>query len=166
LPEFLPTLAVGTPAIRIFFDIFVGEHRLECPTSMRLVEDILDQEPIGVKGGHEQFRDLLTHTLAHSYGLVCGRSAMSGHDHSSLRQALLQFQPASIKEIDDRIGLHARHPRCRRMIQRTLDLGMLQEVRASSPRHEGHTCENDLSDHSRVAILSVETYQSHLCWES
>jgi len=27
LPQFLPTLSVGAPAVGIFFDIFIGEHR-------------------------------------------------------------------------------------------------------------------------------------------
>jgi len=47
----LSALGVRTPAIGIFFDIFISEHRLEGPTSMIQIEDILDQEPIGAKGG-------------------------------------------------------------------------------------------------------------------
>jgi hypothetical protein len=31
LPELLTALGVGTPAIRIFFEIFLGEERLKCP---------------------------------------------------------------------------------------------------------------------------------------
>src|SRR6266436_9338572 len=45
LPQFLPALGIRTPAIGIFFDVFIGEHRLEGPTSMIQVQDILDQEP-------------------------------------------------------------------------------------------------------------------------
>jgi hypothetical protein len=68
LPEFLPTLGVGTPSVGIFFDIFVRQHRLEGPTSMIEVQNILDQEAICVKGGDEQFVDPLTYTLANRDG--------------------------------------------------------------------------------------------------
>jgi hypothetical protein len=78
-------LSGGTSAIWILFDILIGEHRLECPTSMIQVQDILDQEPVGVKGGHEEFIDPLTYTLAHAHWLVWGRSGMAGHNHSNVR---------------------------------------------------------------------------------
>src|SRR5207248_1632114 len=88
LPEFLPTLGRGTPPIWVFFDIFISEDRLECSPSMIKIQDILDQESIGVQGGDEQLVDPLIHTLAHLHGLAGGRSGMSGHNHSGLRQAL------------------------------------------------------------------------------
>src|SRR5450631_2251247 len=43
---------------------------------------------------------------------------------------------------------------------------MLQDLISSSPCHKSDTCLNKLSDHSRVAILSTETNQSHLWSES
>src|SRR5207248_9232725 len=46
LPQLLPTLAVGTPAIGIFFDIFIGQHRLESSTPMIEIQHILHQEPL------------------------------------------------------------------------------------------------------------------------
>jgi hypothetical protein len=48
LPQFLSALGVGAPAIGIFFDIFISQHRLEGPTPMIQIQDILDQEAIGV----------------------------------------------------------------------------------------------------------------------
>jgi hypothetical protein len=48
------------------------------------------------------------------------------------------------------------------MSQHALDLGMLQELIPSPPRNAMHACQNDLGNHGRVAILSVETDQSHL----
>jgi hypothetical protein len=41
----LSALGVGTPSIGIAFDIFIGQHSLECPTSMIEIQHILDQEP-------------------------------------------------------------------------------------------------------------------------
>ena len=41
LPEFLPALSVRTPAIGIFFDIFISEHRLKGSTSMIEIQNIL-----------------------------------------------------------------------------------------------------------------------------
>jgi hypothetical protein len=49
----LPTLGKGTPAIGICFDLFISKHGLKGPTSMIEVEDILDQESLGVKSGNE-----------------------------------------------------------------------------------------------------------------
>src|SRR6266699_3083979 len=60
LPQFLPILRVGTPAVGIFFDIFIGQHHFESSTSMIEVQDILDQEPVSVKCGDEEFVDPLT----------------------------------------------------------------------------------------------------------
>jgi hypothetical protein len=60
LPQFLSALGVGTPAIRIFFDIFLSEHGLEGSPSMIEIQHILDQEVVGIKGGDEQFVDPVT----------------------------------------------------------------------------------------------------------
>jgi hypothetical protein len=67
LPEFLSTLGVGTPSVRIAFDIFICQHRLECPTSMVEVQDILDQESVSAKGGDEEFVHPLIDAFAHGY---------------------------------------------------------------------------------------------------
>src|SRR6266568_8239605 len=87
LPQFLPILRVGTPAVGIFFDIFIGQHHFESSTSMIEVQDILDQEPVSVKCGDEEFVDPLTYTLAHGDFLVRRRSRMSSHNYPSVRQA-------------------------------------------------------------------------------
>ena len=52
------------------------------------------------------------------------------------------------------------------MGQYELDLGMLQELIASTSRHEIHTCQDELRDDGRIAILPVEAHQRHLWWES
>ena len=124
MPEFLTTLRVGAPAVWIFFDIFIGEYCLKGPTWMIEIQHILDQEPVGVERGPEEFIDPLTNTFAHRYWLTCGRGAMSGHNHTDTRQALAE------------VGS-----------QHLLDLGMLQDAIASSPRHQVHACFNELSDH-------------------
>src|SRR5438132_718363 len=43
---------------------------------------------------------------------------------------------------------------------------MLQEVIPSPPRNAIHACPNELCDHCCVAILPVQTDQSHFWWES
>src|SRR5437870_151397 len=91
------------------------------------VEHILDQEPISIQGGHEQFIDPLTYMLAYLHVFAWGRSGMSSNNHAHVRQALTQFQPPSLKQLDDLTGVHPRHTRGRWMSQHTLDLGMLQE---------------------------------------
>ena len=65
LPQLLPTLGVGTPAIGIFFDVFIGQHRLESATPMIEIEHILHQEPLGIQRRDEQFIDPLSDALAH-----------------------------------------------------------------------------------------------------
>jgi hypothetical protein len=50
--------------------------------SLIQVQDIFDQEPIGGKGGHEQFIDPVTHALAYRNVLSWGRSRMASHHHS------------------------------------------------------------------------------------
>src|SRR5512135_355329 len=52
------------------------------------------------------------------------------------------------------------------MSQHSLDLGMLQELIASPPRHQIDTCKYDLRNHGCIAILSIETNQSRFWWES
>ncbi len=71
------------------------------------VEDILDQEPISIQGGHEQFIDPLTNTLAYLHVFAWGRSGMSGHNHSHVRQALTCYDIAL--EIFDLTSVASRH---------------------------------------------------------
>ena len=91
---------------------------------------------------------------------------MASNKHSHVRQALTQFQPTSIKQLDDLPGVHPRHARCRWMSQHALDLGMLQELIASASRNAIHACQDELRDDGRITILAVEAHQSHLWWES
>jgi hypothetical protein len=64
LPQVLPTLSVGTPAIRIFIEIFISKHRLKGSPSMVEIEHIFDQEPLGRQVGDEKFVDPLPNALA------------------------------------------------------------------------------------------------------
>ncbi len=130
------------------------------------IQDILDQEPIGTKRRDEQFIDPLPDTLAYWNVLPWRRSGMPGHNHAHVRRVITQLQPAAIKQLDDLTAVHPRHARRRRMSQHELDLGTLQELIASPARHEIRACQQKLSDDGRIAILSVETDQSHLWWES
>jgi len=61
------------------------------------IQHILDQEPVDVEGGDEEFIDPLTNTFAHRNSLPCCRGAMSGHNHTDTRQALAEVgsQPPS-----------------------------------------------------------------------
>jgi hypothetical protein len=136
LPQFLPTLAIGTPAIRIFFDILIGQHRLKSAPSLIEVEHILHQEPLGAKLRDEHFIDPLPDALAHRDRLPGRRSRMPRHHHAHGRQLLIQFQPASIKHFDDLTARHPGHARRRAMSQHALDLLMLQEQIASPARHK------------------------------
>ena len=49
LPQFLPTLSVGAPAIGIFFDILIGKDPFKCSTPMIEVQHILDQESVSTR---------------------------------------------------------------------------------------------------------------------
>ena len=91
---------------------------------------------------------------------------MSGHNYPNVRQALIQWQPASIKQFVDLTGVAARHPGCWWMGQHALDLGMLQELIASAPRQQVDPCQYDLHNHGCIAILSIEPDQGHFWWES
>ncbi len=92
---------------------------------------------------------------------------MSGHDHSHARQSLLtEFQPASIKQLDDHTAVPPRHARRRRMSQHAQDLGMLQEQISSPSRYERCADQKRLSDDGPIAIGSVETDQRHVFRES
>lgn len=46
LPEFLSTLRLRAPTIRVLFDIFICKHRGTRPSSMIEIEHILDEEAI------------------------------------------------------------------------------------------------------------------------
>jgi hypothetical protein len=52
------------------------------------------------------------------------------------------------------------------MKEYTLDLRMLQDSIPSAPCYEMNACENDLSNHGCVTILSVETDESYLWCEN
>jgi len=85
LPEFLPVFGVGTPAVGICFDIFIGEHCLECSTSMIQVQDILDQEPLDRQRRDEEFVHPFTDSLAHPDFLARWRSSMPSDNDTHLR---------------------------------------------------------------------------------
>src|SRR5262249_13642989 len=87
-------------------------------------------------------------------------------NHANGRQALIPWQPPSIKDFDDLTGVDRGHPRRRRMSQHTLDLRMFEDLIPSPSRHKMHSSVHELCNHRRVAILAVESDQSHLCWES
>jgi hypothetical protein len=166
LPEFLATLCVGTPAVGIFFDILIGKDHFECSTPMIEIQDILNQESVSAQCGDEEFIDPLIHSLAHGDFLTRRRSRMTGDDHPSLGQALPQFQPPSLKQLDDLTSVHPRHARCWWVSQHALDLGMLQELISSASCHQIHACQNELCNHRRVTILAIQTDQGHFWWES
>jgi hypothetical protein len=73
LPEFLSILAVGTPAIGIFFDIFVSQDGLKGPTSMIHIQHIFDKKPLSLKRRDEEFVDPFTDTFPHRYGFAWRR---------------------------------------------------------------------------------------------
>src|SRR5260370_35144523 len=100
---------------------------------MREIQEIVNQEVVSGQCGDEEFIDPRIHALAHADFLARRRSWMTGDNHPSLRQALPQFQPPSLKQLDDLTRVHPDHPRCGWANQHTLDLRMLQELIASLP---------------------------------
>lgn len=167
LPEFLSALTVRTPPIGIFFDIFIGEHSLEGPPSIIEVQNVLDQEPIGGKRGQEQFIDLLAYPLAYGNVVAGGRSGMASHNHTYLRQALLQVQPVSIKQLDELPAVHLRHACCGGDEPAHAGSGAARNpLIASASCHEKHACQDELREHSRLTILPVQPQQCHLWRES
>jgi len=138
LPQFLSTLRAGTPAVWVFFDIFIGEHSLESPTPMIEIQDIFGEKSISVKVGEKEFIDPRIDALAYCHGLARRRCRMPSHNHPNERQPLSKWEPASIKQLDDLTSIHPADARCRRMSQHSLDLGMLQELIASPSCHNMH----------------------------
>lgn len=57
LPEFLTALGVGTPAIRVVFEILLGEDGFKRSSSMIQVHHILNQETLDLKCGDEELID-------------------------------------------------------------------------------------------------------------
>ncbi len=55
-------------------------------------------------------------TFAHFYKLV-GRSEIPGTNHPSARQALIEIEPAAIKQLDNLSRIHPGHSRGLRMRQ-------------------------------------------------
>jgi hypothetical protein len=108
------------------------------------IQHILGEKSIGVKSRNEQFIDPLIDTLADFYEFV-GRSEMPGDNHPSLRKALIEIEPAAIKQLDNLSRIHARHTRCGRMGQDLLNVGMIQKLIPSSSCHKHYPCENESS---------------------
>lgn len=124
------------------------------------VQHIFDEEAILAERGDEQLVDPLTNAFAYRDWLAFSRRAMSCHDHASLRQVLTQWEPTSLKQLDDLTGVHPGHA-CRRwMSECTLELGMLQNAIASSSRYQIDACGNELRNHHSIPILPIETNQS------
>jgi hypothetical protein len=98
-----------------------------------------------------------TSALAHRNPLSWCGSAMSGHNDARLRQFCIQLQPASVKQLNHLVAIHARHPRGWGMSQHALELRMLQDVLASRPGGKIHACLEKLSHGYRVSILPIET---------
>jgi hypothetical protein len=76
------------------------------------IQDILNQESVSAHCGDEEFIDPLIYSLAHGDFLARRRSRMTGDNHPSGRQALPQFQPPSLKQLDDLTSVQPRHARC------------------------------------------------------
>src|SRR5206468_12808997 len=110
--------------------------------------------------GDEQLIDPFTNAFAHRDRLAWRRGAMSCYYHASGRQALIQWQPASVKQLNDLSRVHPAHACCRWMSERTLELGMLQHAIASPSRHQIDACLHELRDHRCITILPIETNQS------
>jgi hypothetical protein len=123
---------------------------------MRPIQHILDEEAVLAQRGDEQLIDPFAHALAHRDRLAWRRGAMSCHHHASGRQALIQWQPASVKQLADLSRVHAAHAGCRWMSERTLEWGMLQDAIASPSRHQINACLHELRAHRRIAILPIE----------
>src|SRR6266480_441267 len=87
------------------FDILIGKDHFECSTPMIEIQDILDQEPVGIQCRDEELIDPFPHTFTHPDFLVRRRSRMASHNHPSVRQARTQFQPASLKQINDHTSI-------------------------------------------------------------
>jgi hypothetical protein len=77
------------------------------------IQDILDQEPVRIQCGDEELIDPFPHTFTHPDLLVRRRSRMASTNHPSVRQARTQFQPASLKQINDHTSEAFGHA-CRR----------------------------------------------------
>ena len=144
------------------FDIFIAEHRLECPTSMREIQDIFGEKSISGKIGKKEFIHPLIDPLAYCHGLACRRRRMSSHNDPNAREPFAKREPASIKQLDDLTSSEPGHARCWWIRQHASELGMLQELIASAACHDMNMGKHDLSDHHCIAILSIEPSQSHL----
>jgi len=97
-----------------FSSLFIGEDHLECSTSML------------------QFIDPLIYTLANFYECVY-TSEMSRGSDPRVRQAFVESEPASVKQLDNLSRIHPGHTFYRRMSQDLLDVRILQKP-VSSPR--------------------------------
>lgn len=120
----------------------------------------------GVQVAEKNLVDPLADALAHLDLLVKRRSRKSGDNHANGRRARLWREPSSLKEFKDLARILLDHPLCWLPDQHRLDLGRVEQVISFPTRHEKHARLDDFSDHSRVAVESVETYQSHLRFKS
>jgi hypothetical protein len=77
------------------------------------VQHIRDEEAVLAERGDEQLVDPLTNAFAHRDRLTWWRGVMSCHKHASGRQAFIDWQPASSKQLDDLTTVHPGHA-CRR----------------------------------------------------
>jgi hypothetical protein len=166
LPEFLPTLGEGAPAVGVFFQIFICEHGFEGSPLMIEIEHIFDQEPIGRECRNEEFVDPLSNALAHRNPLVWCGGTMSSYNDACVKQSLIQWQPAVIKQLDLLLTVDSGYPRGWWVSEYTLDLRMLQDSIPSGSCDQMHACSNQLSNSYHIAILPIEADQSKLCCES
>src|SRR5712691_9522621 len=90
LPEFLSALSVGTPAIRVFFDIFIGQYHFKGPTPMIQIEHILDKEPISRQRCDEDLVHPLSDALAHGNFFARRRCAMPSDNDADWRHDFVQ----------------------------------------------------------------------------
>jgi hypothetical protein len=76
------------------------------------IEHIFDQEPIGRQGRNEEGVYPFPDALAHWNPLVWCGGTMSSHNDTSVRQALIQLQPASVKQLNLLVAVDSGHLRC------------------------------------------------------
>jgi hypothetical protein len=166
LPEFLSALCVRTPAIRVFFDIFICKHRLKSPSSMIEIEHIFDEETIDGQCRDEDLIPPLTDALAHRNPLAWCGGSVSSHNDTGLRHFSIQLQPTSIKQLDYLLAVDSGHA-CRWWVsQHVLDLRVFQDSIPSRSCDQMHACFNQLSNGYGITILPVEANERDLWSES
>lgn len=155
LPALLPPGGVTTPAIRVLFDILIGQRRFKGAAKQIQLDDIGGRERVLRQGSEEEFVDDAAPREADSALLEALR--MARHHHAAQHPFGSHRHVRTVVEAAYQVAFRALLELIWGQVQACLDQGVIQYRVLLATGHKSKA--RQISEHRSGAILSVESEQ-------